>query len=316
MLNNHLMVTKDNNKKIKIKQDFIKESESFLILDENGTVYNNEKTNLINLGYDVKIINFVDKNNTNHYNPLNYFTENSLLESIYRWLTNKTLSYMFTYNDYCFLSFLEEFIKNSKNKTVENFTKELNNYINKKENNYNYLNFAKNSIHKLLPDLFDDTTSFIMNNDDLNLNNIVNKKTAIFIIYNKDKKNYKTLTSLLIYQLYEILLKKLKNKKFNFILDDFKYLNLYSNIFFQYQINEIDDIAFNIFINSFDEFRNDIEQLTFLILNFIDLKEKINSYLHFGGEIHLEKEYSLSIFFCKFSIVKYRHKKYEHFFTI
>ena len=50
MLNNHLMVTKDNNKKIKIKQDFIKESESFLILDENGTVYNNEKTNLINLG--------------------------------------------------------------------------------------------------------------------------------------------------------------------------------------------------------------------------------------------------------------------------
>ena len=316
MLNNHLMVTKDNDKKIKIKQDFIKESESFLILDENGTVYNNEKTNLINFGYDVKIINFVDKNNTNHYNPLNYFTENSLLESIYRWLTNKTLSYMFTYNDYCFLSFLEEFIKNSKNKTVENFIKEINDYINQKENNYNYLNFAKNSIHKLLPDLFDDTTSFIMNNDDLNLNNIVNKKTAIFIIYNKDKKNYKTLTSLLIYQLYEILLKKLKNKKFNFILDDFKYLNLYSNIFFQYQINEIDDITFNIFINSFDEFSKDIDQLTFLILNFMDLNEKINSYLHFGGEINLEKEYSLSILFCKFSLVKYRHKKYEGFFKI
>lgn len=314
MLNNHLMVTKDNNKKIKIKQDLIKESESFLILDENGTVYNKEKTNLINLGYDVKIINFVDKNNTNHYNPLNCFTENSLLESIYRWLTNKTLSYMFTYNDYCFLSFLEEFIKNSKNKTVENFTKELNNYINKKENNYNYLNFAKNSIHKLLPDLFDDTTSFIMNDDDLNLNDIINKKTAIFIIYNKDKKNYKTLTSLLIYQLYEILLKKSKNKKFNFILDDLKYLNLYhSNMIFQYQIDEIN---FNVFINSFDEFSKDINQLTFLILNFMDLNEKINSYLHFSGEIHLEKEYSLSILFCKFLLIKYRHKKYEGFFKI
>ena len=112
------------------------------------------------------------------------------------------------------------------------------------------------------------------------------------------------------------MLKKLKNKKFNFILDDFKYLNLYSNIFFQYQINEIDDIAFNIFINSFDEFRNDIEQLTFLISNFNDLNEKINFYLHFGGEIHLEKEYSLSIFFYKFSIMKYRHKKYEHFFKV
>lgn len=316
MLNNHLMVTKNNDKKIKIKQDFIKESESFLILDENGDVYNKEKTNLINLGYDVKIINFVDKNNTNHYNPLNYFTENSLLEGIYRWLTNKTLSYMFTYNDYCFLSFLEKFIKNSKNKTVENFIKEINDYINQKENNYSFLNFAKNNIHKLLPDLFDDTTSFIMNDDDLNLNDIINKKTAIFIIYNKDKKNYKTLTSLLIYQLYEILLKKSKNKKFNFILDDLKYLNLYSNIIFQYQIDEIDDINFNVFIDSFDEFRKDIDQLTFLISNFIDLKEKINSYLRFGGEIRLEKEYSLSIFFCKFSFIKYQHKKYEHFFMV
>ena len=215
MLINHLMVTKDNDKKIKIKQDLIKESESFLILDENGDVYNKEKTNLINLGYDVKIINFVDKNNTNHYNPINYFTENSLLEGIYRWLTNKTLSYMFTYNDYCFLSFLEEFIKNSKNKTVENFIKEINDYINQKENNYSFLDFAKNNIHKLLPDLFDKTTDYIMNNDDLDLNNIINKKTAIFVIYNKNKKNYKTLTSLLIYQLYEILLKNLKNKKFN-----------------------------------------------------------------------------------------------------
>ena len=314
MLNNHLMVTKNNDKKIKIKQDFIKESESFLILDENGDVYNKEKTNLINLGYDVKIINFVDKNNTNHYNPLNYFTENSLLEGIYRWLTNKTLSYMFTYNDYCFLSFLEEFIKNSKNKTVENFIKEINNYINQKENNYSFLDFAKNNIHKLLPDLFNDTTSFIMNDDNVDLNNIINKKTAIFIIYDKNKKNYKTLTSLLIYQLYEILLKNLKNKKFNFILDDLKYLNLYhSNMIFQYQIDEIN---FNVFINSFDEFSKDINQLTFLILNFMDLKEKINSYLHFGGEIHLEKEYSLSILFCKFSLIKYRHKKYEGFFKI
>lgn len=314
MLINHLMVTKDNDKKIKIKQDLIKESESFLILDENGAVYNKEKDNLINLGYDIKIINFIDKNNTNHYNPLNYFTENNSLEGIYRWLTNKTLSYMFTYNDYCFLSFLEEFIKNSKNKTVENFIKEINDYINQKENNYSFLDFAKNNIHKLLPDLFDKTTDYIMNNDDLDLNNIINKKTAIFVIYNKNKKNYKTLTSLLIYQLYEILLKNLKNKKFNFILDDLKYLNLYhSNIIFKYQIDEID---FNVFINSFDEFSKDIDQLTFLILNFMDLKEKINSYLHFGGEIHLEKEYSLSILFCKFSLIKYRHKKYEGFFKI
>lgn len=314
MLINHLMVTKDNTKKIKIKQDLIKESESFLILDENGAVYNKEKDNLINLGYDIKIINFIDKNNTNNYNPLNYFNENSLLEGIYRWLTNKKLSYIFSYNDECFLSFLKEFIKNSDNKTIENFIKEINDCINQKKDYYNFLPFAINDIHKRLSDLFDNTTSYIMNNDDLDLNNIINQKTAIFIIYDKNKRNYKTLTSLLIYQLYEILLKNLKNKKFNFILDDLKYLNLYhSNMIFQYQIDEIN---FNVFINSFDEFSKDIDQLTFLILNFMDLNEKINSYLHFGGEIHLEKEYSLSILFCKFSLVKYRHKKYEGFFKI
>lgn len=49
MLNNHLMVTKDNDKKIKIKQDFIKESESFLILDENGYIYNKNKNNYMQL---------------------------------------------------------------------------------------------------------------------------------------------------------------------------------------------------------------------------------------------------------------------------
>lgn len=314
MLNNHLMVTKDNDKKIKIKQNFIKESESFLILDENGDVYNKEKTNLINLGYDVKIINFVDKNNTNHYNPLNYFNENSNFESIYYWLTNIKTFDISLFGFYDLIYFLKEFMKNNKDKTTKNFKKELKDYIFLIKKDCNLFNITKNKIQKSLPDLFDKTTDYIMNNDDLDLNNIIDKKTAIFVIYNKNKKNYKTLTSLLIYQLYKILLKNLKNKKFNFILDDLKYLNLYhSNTIFKYQIDEIN---FNVFINSFDEFSKDIDQLTFLILNFMDLKEKINSYLHFGGEIHLEKEYSLSILFCKFSLIKYRHKKYEGFFKI
>lgn len=315
MLINHLMVTKDNDKKIKIKQDLIKESESFLILDENGAVYNKEKDNLINLGYDIKIINFIDKNNTNHYNPLIYFNENSNFEQIYYWLTNIKTFDISLFGFYDLTYFLKEFMKNNKDKTTKNFKKELKDYIFLIKKDCNLFNITKNKIQKSLPDLFDKTTDYIMNNnDDVDLNNIINKKTAIFIIYNKNKRNYKTLTSLLIYQLYEILLKNLKNKKFNFILDDLKYLNLYhSNMIFQYQIDEIN---FNVFINSFDEFSKDINQLTFLILNFMDLKEKINSYLRFGGEIHLEKEYSLSIFFCKFSFIKYRHKKYEGFFKI
>lgn len=314
MLINHLMVTKDNDKKIKIKQDLIKESEGFLILDENGAVYNKEKDNLINLGYDIKIINFIDKNNTNHYNPLNYFNENSNFESIYYWLTNIKTFDISLFGFYDLIYFLKEFMKNNKDKTTKNFKKELKDYIFLIKKDCNLFNITKNKIQKSLPDLFDKTTDYIMNNDDLDLNNIIDKKTAIFVIYDKNKKNYKTLTSLLIYQLYKILLKNLKNKKFNFILDDLKYLNLYhSNTIFKYQIDEIN---FNVFINSFDEFSKDIDQLTFLILNFMDLKEKINSYLLFGGEIHLEKEYSLSILFCKFSLIKYRHKKYEGFFKI
>lgn len=206
-------------------------------------------------------------------------------------------------------------MKNNKDKTMKNFKKELKDYIFLIKKDCNLFNITKNKIQKSLTDLFDKITNYIMNNnDDVDLNNIIDKKTAIFIIYNKNKRNYKTLTSLLIYQLYEILLKNLKNKKFNFILDDLKYLNLYhSNMIFQYQI---DDINFNVFIDSFDEFSKDIDQLTFLISNFIDLKEKINSYLRFGGEIHLEKEYSLSIFFCKFSFIKYQHKKYEYMFKV
>lgn len=213
MLINHLMVTKDNNKKIKIKQDLIKESESFLILDENGTVYDKEKANLINLGYDIKIINFIDKNNTNHYNPLIYFNENSNFEPICYWLTNIKTFDISLFGFYDFIYFLKEFIKNNKNKTMENFKKELKDYIFLIKKDCNLFNITKNKLQKSLQDLFDKTTDYIMNNDDLDLNNIINKKTAIFIIYDENKKNYKTLTSLLIYQLYEILLKNLKKQK-------------------------------------------------------------------------------------------------------
>lgn len=67
MLINHLMVTKDNDKKIKIKQDLIKESESFLIFDENGYIYNKEKENLLKNGYNIKTLNFIKGEDSNKY---------------------------------------------------------------------------------------------------------------------------------------------------------------------------------------------------------------------------------------------------------
>ena len=53
---NKLIVTKDINKKNQIKQEIINknQNDSFLIFDENGSIYNKEKENLLKNGYTIK----------------------------------------------------------------------------------------------------------------------------------------------------------------------------------------------------------------------------------------------------------------------
>ena len=58
---NKLIVTKDINKKNQIKQEIINknQNDSFLIFDENGSIYNKEKENLLKNGYTIKTLNFI-----------------------------------------------------------------------------------------------------------------------------------------------------------------------------------------------------------------------------------------------------------------
>ena len=58
---NKLIITKDINKKNKIKQEIIdkNQNDSFVIFDENGYIYNKEKENLLKNGYNIKTLNFI-----------------------------------------------------------------------------------------------------------------------------------------------------------------------------------------------------------------------------------------------------------------
>lgn len=95
MLINHLMVTKDNDKKIKIKQDLIKESESFLILDENGAVYNKEKENLLKNGYNIKTLNFIKGEKSDNYDPFVYLQHSECpYRNLFKWISNKKIYLM------------------------------------------------------------------------------------------------------------------------------------------------------------------------------------------------------------------------------
>ena len=104
-----------------------------------------------------------------------------------------------------FLQFLSIFSQD-ENKSIKNFIEKLNNKTLDRLNN-KQINDIKKDIKEWFPTFFDKETKKIITQDNLNLNNLNNKKTAIFIIYNKNKNNYMKLTKLLVHQLYNILYK-------------------------------------------------------------------------------------------------------------
>lgn len=202
MLINHLMVTKNNDKKIKIKQDFIKESESFLILDENGSIYNKEKENLLKNGYNIRTLNFIKGEDSDKYDPFLYLQHSECpYRNLFKWISNKKNIFDGTIAD--FLQFLSIFSQD-ENKSMKKFIENLNSKTLDGLND-NQINNIKKDIREWFPTFFDKETKKIILKDNLNLNNFNNKKTAIFIIYNKNKSNYIQLTKLLVHQLYNIL---------------------------------------------------------------------------------------------------------------
>ena len=127
-----------------------------------------------------------------------------------------------------FLQFLSIFSQD-ENKSIKNFITNLNNNTLNGLNN-KQINNIKKDIRKWFPTFLDKETKKIIINDNLNLNNLNNEKTAIFIIYNKNKNNYMQLTKLFIHQLYNILYednnwKRNNDNSFIFIFDDFENFN-------------------------------------------------------------------------------------------
>ena len=124
---NKLMVTKDINKKNKIKQEIIdkNQNDSFVIFDENGYFYNKEKENLLKNGYNVKTLNFIKGEDSNNYDPFVYLQHSECpYRNLFKWISNKKNIFDGTIAD--FLLFLSKF-SNDENKSMKNFITNLNN---------------------------------------------------------------------------------------------------------------------------------------------------------------------------------------------
>ena len=203
---NKLFVTKDINKKNKLKQEIINknQNDSFLIFDENGDIYNKEKENLLKNGYTIKTLNFIKGEKSDNYDPFLYLQPSECpYRNLFKWISNKKNIMDGTIVN--FLQFLSIFSQD-ENKSIKNFIEKLNNKTLDRLNN-KQINDIKKDIKEWFPTFFDKETKKIITQDNLNLNNLNNKKTAIFIIYNKNKNNYMKLTKLLVHQLYNILYK-------------------------------------------------------------------------------------------------------------
>ena len=94
---NKLIITKDINKKDKIKQEIISENQndSFLIFDENGSIYNKEKENLLKNGYTIKTLNFIKGEKSNNYDPFLYLQHSECpYRNLFKWISNKKIYLM------------------------------------------------------------------------------------------------------------------------------------------------------------------------------------------------------------------------------
>lgn len=316
---NKLIVTKDINKKNKLKQEIIdkNQNDSFVIFDENGYIYNKEKENLLKNGYNIKTLNFIKGEDSNNYDPFLYLQHSECpYRHLFRWISNKknifdgTIAY--------FLQFLSKF-SNDENKSIKNFIEKLNNKTLDGLNNKQIDNIKKD-LKKWFPTFFDKETKKIILEDTLHLNNLNNEKTAIFIIYNKNKNNYMQLTKLFIHQLYNILYendnwKKNNNSSFIFIFDDFDNFNFYHSgikLYLKYDKN----IKFYIFMDKFKKINNldDYEELNSYLLYCDNLQENI--YILEKKAKPLEENHYINFLDYKIEITKYNSKEYEEYYSI
>ena len=114
-------------------------------------------------------------------------------------------------------NFLSEYFK-AKDTTSKSYIFASSTICAPKETQGSIVSVAK---QKLRLYVSNEKLSQIMNKTTFNFDDIINKKTAIFVISRDENKSLNTVAAMFIEQLYSILVDSKEKNKFNFILDNF-----------------------------------------------------------------------------------------------
>ena len=304
----------------------IKSGESLLVNDIKGEIYNQVKEELNNNDYNTLIINLDDSNKSDKFNvltlPYRLYKEGNkdkaidVLDNIaYYFLSSEKYSNNtdpFWVNSACslFVGLSLYLFENEKEENISiNHIFELSTDFDKITdyiNNMNktspiYINLSpialapkatKDSIisvfgQQLKLFVTKEQLSHILSDEILNYKNILDKKTAIFIISNNNSVS-KRLIPLIVSEIYDMVAINGINKRFNFILDEFENFIPIKNFDNMVVLSRGYNIKITIFIRSFIDLKNtygkentellkiEFGNIIYLMANDIDTLEEIS----------------------------------------
>ena len=114
----------------------------------------------------------------------------------------------------------------------------------------------------------------LLSKTDFDIKDLVNKKSAIFLISDEVDNELSSLSSIIISQIYSILLKENKNTCYNFVLDNFDTINNIANFRGMLSSSIYNNVKFYIFTR--DKKRMESKYLSYLkkICDYIFVKEE------------------------------------------
>lgn len=280
-------------------KSIINAGESFLINDTSGKVYKNMHGKLN--GYNKVVINFNNLKDSDSFNPLYvpytlYKTNKDkalrMLEDVGYYLLNEgkiegdpfwentSIDYFCGLTMYLFetkdLVSIKDVFDLSTSILENNSKDEFLNNIDKKSDIYAYLvgtmNTAKETYQSILSVFHQKIKKYVvgdivdlLRNDNYNMNNILNKKSAIFIIGGID--NFSShIVPLITSQLSTLCEINKNSKRIEFILDDFDSLLAIRDFARILKYSSITDIRYTVIASSYKTIINKYGSETFVIL--------------------------------------------------
>ena len=272
----------------------IKASESFIVNDVRGDIYNLLKEDLKKANYNTMVINLANPDDGDSFNPLSLpyklYKEgkkdqaNDILESIGNYIfcsetpnpssdpfwVNSAISLFIGLTLYKFEVSSEEVTINSVAELIDNFS-EVEEYvkeISKSTQIYNYLSSivlapkeTKGSIISVFSQSIRyfttrESLSKLMSKTNINIESIQKDKTALFII--SDNKLYsRRLIPLIIDECYQAtIITNDTSRRLNILLDEFGSIIAIKDFVSMLSIARSYNIRFNIYIQSFLELEN------------------------------------------------------------